>query len=566
MATKPLQQPEIWASATLYASGPKVGQPTKASSESGAAVEGHKPGPTEPTTANEFNIFENKLSLMARWGFAGRFDKMNDAHPVETDANGLLSARAADFGDPAQSGPSLTVVNSNSDWMARFTSTDNDGIRLGGVYSAAAANQLMLITTDLDNVAQRSAFRIVCTSTPSCAAIFIDCGTSGTVSGEDLMAAICVKNEGGTGIQCRTTNTVLPALRIINLEVGGTSARFGHGNLEIGVDKNLDGTAVDARGGDADGSSGAPRAGSGLLAQGGDFTSTGTPKPAGHGILALSGLTDAAAPGGAAVFAQTIGPRGIAVEASHNDSGATLPVMQATTGGNAANAYSAVCTDGGVGMDVEAQSGTGVRIQMTPEAGSGDIGTSLVLMPQDRPDSVSNGDLWQQQILGRVRLRTGLLGASGLDGPAFGYVRTAIQPPCYARSNIISSFSMTGTTTVDQVIAPEFSFQAGQEPQQASKVKITLFGECRQINSSITSATFNVRDKTEVGNPNVLEFTLDTPDYGVSGNSKHSTTFSTIYTLPSEGARTFDLVWSGTVGTASGNFNGWVEIEEIQGD
>lgn len=566
MATKPTQQPEIWASATLYASGPKAGQPTKASSESGAAVEGHKPGPTEPTTANEFNVFENKMSLLARWSFAGRFDKMADAHPVETDSAGLLSARAADFGDPTQPGPSLTVVNSNTDWMARFTSTDNDGVRVQGVHSAANASQLVLVTTDQDNVGLKAAVRVIGTSSPSCAGIRIETSTSGTISGEDLMAALCVRNVGGTGIQCRTSNTILPAIRVVNLEAGGTSARFGHGNLEAGSDKNLDGTAVDARGGDADGTSFATRGGSGMLAQGGDFTGTGTPKPAGHGILALSGLTDGVAPGGAAVFAQTVGPRGIAVEASHNSSSATLPVIQATTGGNSANAIQAVCTDGGIGVSVQAQSGAGVSISMTPEAGTGDLGPALKLDVQDRPDSVSNGDVWQEQITGRVRLRAGISGASGLDGPNFGYVRTSIQPPCYARSNILTNFVLLTGSQSDVTVAPNFSFQAGQEPQQASKVKITLYGDCAQDASSASTATFKVRDKTVGGNPTVMQTTLTIPDTAEPGSAEHSVTFSTIYTLPAAGGRTFDLVWSGDVGAATGNFNGWVEIEEIQGD
>lgn len=566
MATKPLQQPEIWASQLLYASGPKAGQPTKATSESGAAVEGHKPGPTEPTTANEFNIFENKMSLLARWGFAGRFDKMADAHPVETDSSGLLSARAADFGDPASPGPSLSVVSSSSDWAARITATDNDGLQVQGVHTAADASQLALITSNQDNIAQKAALRVVCSSIPSAGGIQIDSAAAGVISGEQLLAAMSINNLGGTGLQVRTSGTILPAARFINLEDGGTSARFGHGDLETGSDKNLDGTAIDAKGGDADGSSGAARAGSGALFQGGAFTLSGTPKPAGHGILALSGQTDAGAPGGAAVFAQTVGPRGIAVEASHNDAGATLPVIQATTGANGADAFKAVCKDGGRGMFVQAESGAGVSIQMDPEAGTGDLGVALDLQVQLRPDSVNSGSLWNEQISGRTRLRAGLPGASGLDGPDFGYVRTAIQPPCYARSNIINNFVTSGTSTVDAVVAPEFSFQAGQLPQQASKVKVTIWGEVAQFEGSITSATFAVRDKTVGGDPKICSITVAHPDTGGAGFYFSSTTFADIYQLPAAGARTFDLVWSGSAGTSTGNFDGWVEIEEIQGD
>lgn len=565
MATKPSLQPEIWASALLYSSGPKAGQPTKATSESGAAPEGHKPGPTEPTTANEFNVFENKMSLLARWVFEGRFDKMADAHVVETDGLGLLSARAADLGDPTQPGPSLLVINSNTDWAQRIDIIDADGLRILGTYAPGEEHQLMLVTTSMDNTSQFPAIRVTSAGIPSCGGVEISMAASGVYDGEDLRSALNVYNTGGTGAQIRNQNTVLPALRVLGREDDATSAQFGHGSSEAGSKKNLDGTAIDCRGGDADGTSLKSNAGTGGLFQGGDFTTTGTPKFAGHGIIALSGLTSTSIAGGAAVFAQTVGPRGIAIEASHNDASATLPVIVATTGDNAADGIEVVCEGTGVGIDVIAEGQAGVRITMNANGGGG-IGEAILMSLQtQKPDSPGAGSLWAQQLTGIPAMRMGVLGATGLDGTDYGYVCRTMQAPCYAKTPFVASFVMTGTTTVDQVISGDFSFQTGLLPQQASLVRITLWGRVAQDNGSATSATFEVRDKTAVGDPAVLSVEINGHNNGQSGNDKQSCTFSQEYQLPAAGARTFDLVWSGTVGAASGDFRGWVEIEEIGG-
>ena len=564
MATKPLEQPEIWASALLYSSGPKAGQPTKATSESGAAPEGHKPGPTEPTTANEFNVFEFKMSLLARWVFEGRFDKAADAHPVETDTLGLLSARAADFGDATQPGPSLLVSHSNTDWAQRIDVIDADGLRLLGTYAAGVEKQLVLVNTSMDNTSQFPAVRVTSSGIPSCGGIEVSMAASGVINGEDLRASLNVYNTGGTGAQVRTQDTILPALRVLARENDATSAQFGHGSSEAGSKKNLDGTAIDCRGGDADGTSLKSNAGTGGLFQGGDFTTVGTNKFAGHGIIALSGLTSTSIAGGAAVFAQTVGPRGIAIEASHNDSGATLPVITATTGDNAADGIEVVCEGTGVGIDVLAEGQAGIRITMDLN-GAFDIGEAILMTLQVQPPtSVSAGSLWAEQNTGIPAMRMGVLGAAGLDGSGYGYVRRTMQAPCYAHTPFIASFVMTGSPT-DQVISGDFTFQAGLLPQQASLVVIRLWGRVSQDNTAATSATFEVRDKTVGGDPAVLSVEINTRDSTETGQDKHSCTFSQLYQLPAAGARTFDLVWSGTVGSASGDFRGWVEIEEICG-
>ena len=559
MATKPTEQPEIWASADFYSSGPKAGQPTKATSEAGIAIEGHKPGPTEPTTSNEFNVFENKLSLLARWTFEGRFDKSADAHPVETDSGGLLSARACDFGDPLQPGPSMTLVNSATNWMALWETTSKDGFRLEGIFTPGSTKRLMLAISNLDNAGEQAVIEVIGTANPSCTGIRIQTNAGGTISGENLMAGLDVLNTGGTGLQVRTSGTILPAARFINTDPGGTSARFGHGNLEVG-DKNLDGTAIDCRGGDADGGSLQSTAGSGILTQGGEFTTTGTPKSAGHGIVALSGLTSVAIPGGAAVFAQTVGPRGIAVYASHNSSDASLPVFQATTGVNTATAYKAVVTGAGNGLDIEGQSGAGLLIGMTPD-GSGDVAANikLIALGQLPAGTITAGEIWPQQMLGRLYMRAGI----GLSTP--GYMRLSKQPTCYARSAKISAFILNGSET-DEEIAASFTWSTDMLPAAGGKVRVTIWGWVDAESDGDNSFTLAVRDTTAVGSPKICEIEIRNPNVSVSAQFKWSATFADVYTLPAAGARNFDLVWSGTIGASVAFFTGWVEIQEIPGD
>ena len=555
MATKPTEQPEIWASATVYASGPKTGQPTKASSEAGASVEGHKPGPSEPTTANEFNVFEHKMSLLARWAFAGRFDKAADAHILETDSTGLLSARAADFGDPSEPGPTISFINSATGWGIDGTIDSGDGMQLRGLFDAAESSQLMFVDTDMDNTGQLAAVRVRCSNAQSCGGVAIEANAQGTISGEDLLAGLAVSNVGGTGVQVRTSGTALPGVRVLNQTDGAVSARFGHGNLEP-IGKNLDGTAIDCRGGDADGTSLAASGGDGAFCQGGAFTISGTEKFAGNGLTALSGLSSDAIPGGAAVFAQTVGNAAIAVEASHNSASATLPVISATTGGNLANGIGVSCTGGGAGVSISAEAGSGLSIVMNPDGGV--IGPAVNIETQTRPTTVSVGTLWAEQVGAVVNWLTGLVGTT------HGYIPRVRQSPCYARSAEQDPYILSGSPT-DESIDASFTWEPGLVPAETAVVRITIWGTVSQDNNSTTSATLKVRDKTVGGDPTVMTCTVATPDFGVAGNSVVSCTQSALYTLPASGARTFDLVWSGDAGLASGNFRGFVEIQHIAG-
>jgi len=554
MAVKPTQQPEIWASATLYASGPKVGQPTKASSEAGAAVEGHKPGPTEPTTANEFNIFENKLSLFARWVFEGRFDKAADAHIVETDGTGLLSARAADVGDSTSPGPSLSVSQSNTDWAAKIDATA-DGLQIDGVYAAAANAQLAFLDTDLDNANLLSALRVRCSGSPSCGGITVDAIAQGTIAGQSVLAGINVTNSGGTGVQVRTSGSVQDALRVINTTNGGVSARFGHGNLEA---SNLDGTAVECRGGDADGDSGFTAAGDGLFAHGGAHTLDGaTDKPAGNGITAISGQSSTIVPGGAAVYAETFGTAAIAVEATHNSTGATLPVITATTGENVADGITVSCEGAGDGVRIAAENGDGLRVTMDPNGG-GDIGPAIHCDVQFRPTVVAIGQIWHEQSGPVTNWMT------VLTGTTHGYIPRVRQSPCYARSAVQTGFVLSGVQA-DQAIGASFTWEPGLEPAEAAQVRVTIWGEVQLDASAGGVCTLAVRDTTEGGNPKILEAFNIRKLVAVAGTATYSTTKATIYTLPASGARTFDLVWTGDAGAESGNFRGYVEIEQIAG-
>jgi hypothetical protein len=75
-----------------------------------------------------------------------------------------------------------------------------------------------------------------------------------------------------------------------------------------------------------------------------------------------------------------------------------------------------------------------------------------------------------------------------------------------------------------------------------------------------------VRDTTAGGDPTICQIEIQSPDTGVVSEFEMSTTYAQTYLLPGGGARSFDLVWSGTNGSASSIFKGWVEIEEIPGD
>lgn len=88
MATKPLTQPEIWASNALYTTGPFIGSSSKVVPAPAVAAEGHRPGAAFPTPAEYENSQQNRVTALCQWVFAGSYSGGADAHIVEVDATG----------------------------------------------------------------------------------------------------------------------------------------------------------------------------------------------------------------------------------------------------------------------------------------------------------------------------------------------------------------------------------------------------------------------------------------------------------------------------------------------
>lgn len=88
MATKPITQPEYWATDAVYTTGPFVGQPQKVVPPGPTAAEGHRPGALFPTPAEYENSQQYNITGLCQWTFAGSSAGAADAHICEVDANG----------------------------------------------------------------------------------------------------------------------------------------------------------------------------------------------------------------------------------------------------------------------------------------------------------------------------------------------------------------------------------------------------------------------------------------------------------------------------------------------
>lgn len=217
------------------------------------------------------------------------------------------------------------------------------------------------------------------------------------------------------------------------------------------------------------------------------------------------------------------------------------------------------CTDEGAPIVITAENAIGVSIGMI-EDGGGNVGPSLFMSALGKVPTLGTpaGSMWSQQQTAIVNLR------AGMQSGAEGYVRLSKNAPCYARSASVFGFVLSGTPT-DQIVLGDFTWDPDVVPSDVAVVRITIWGQISQDSNSITSAGLFVRDKTAGGDPTVHSITIATPDSGVAGFEVHSCTSATIYTLPSSGARDFDLVWSGDAGAASGALDVFVEIEQVTG-
>lgn len=101
MATKPITQPEYWATDAVYTTGPFVGQPQKVVPPGPTAAEGHRPGALFPTPAEYENSQQYNITGLCQWTFAGSSTGAADAHIVETDSAGRAGLQALTVIDAA---------------------------------------------------------------------------------------------------------------------------------------------------------------------------------------------------------------------------------------------------------------------------------------------------------------------------------------------------------------------------------------------------------------------------------------------------------------------------------
>lgn len=185
MPTKPTTIPEIWASNTLYTTGPFIGDPTKVG-PGAAAQDGDRPGALFPTAAEHNNYQQFHITTwVAKWLYLGTYNPDPDAHIVETDSTG----RAGLHG--------LTVNNTDATETAL------------AVFSAATAPQIAaLVTCHTGGTAIGASI-----GNASAAAFQTHTGTGANATG--LLVTMGATPAGGSGIHLSADGTtVAPAGRI----------------------------------------------------------------------------------------------------------------------------------------------------------------------------------------------------------------------------------------------------------------------------------------------------------------------------------------------------------------
>ena len=208
-----------------------------------------------------------------------------------------------------------------------------------------------------------------------------------------------------------------------------------------------------------------------------------------------------------------------------------------------------------VGMLISHGSIDGLVLGST--ANGGIVGPSIRMSSNTiEPINNSVGTLWNREQNSIENLKTGM-------GSSAGYIIIAKNAPCYARSALVAGFALLGSQT-DQVIASSFTWKTDQVPQDNDQVRVTIWGKIGLNSDEVNTVELKVRDTTAVAE--ICTLTIANPDNGSGVFEQQSATFSAIYTLPAAGARNFDLVWDGVVnGGFSGNFTGYVEIEQLRG-
>lgn len=141
MATKPTET-VTWATNANYTVGPFTGFPTKLTDPLGAA-EGSIPA--QGVVAEFYNRVHNILGQWTSWLNSGSFDPLEEAHVVETDADGETGVASALVGDTLSSNIPLTV-SSNSGDDSLVSSITNNGVGDGLSILTSSGN-----TLDLEN-------------------------------------------------------------------------------------------------------------------------------------------------------------------------------------------------------------------------------------------------------------------------------------------------------------------------------------------------------------------------------------------------------------------------------
>ncbi len=247
------------------------------------------------------------------------------------------------------------------------------------------------------------------------------------------------------------------------------------------------------------------------------------------------------------------GSKGVEVlqDATSTDHG----VHVTSTLGAAAPAFFA-STVSNVGFLISHGSLPGITIGSVPNGGVIGPGLNLSSNTLDPTDD-SVGTFWNREQNGIDNVKMGM-------GSSAGYPVISKNAMCYAKSALAPSFGLSGSPTDQQILA-NFTFETDMVPQEAAKVRVVIWGKIGLPPNGTNSVELKVRDKTIGGDPTICSITI--AHEAVSGATvfnQWSATFSTEYTLPASGQRTFDLVWDGAVPTSAGTFTGYVEIQEIR--
>lgn len=147
MPTKPATIPEIWASNTLYTTGPFIGDPTKVG-PGATAQDGDRPGALFPTAAEHNNYQQYELTTwVATWLYLGTYDPDPDAHIVETDSTGRAGLHGCTINNTDATETALAVFSvATAPQIACLVTCTTGGTAIGASIGNASANAFQTAT------------------------------------------------------------------------------------------------------------------------------------------------------------------------------------------------------------------------------------------------------------------------------------------------------------------------------------------------------------------------------------------------------------------------------------